>query len=1194
MSPRAAAWPLLLAVAAVTAALGPAAAAAATLSGGAASQQGLAAGTADTDAAAGPALKPLPQPLPEDAEGGGDNPHHAAVMAWADRFVQEQAARPARTADQLVPPDTKGESLLERLIGKQEQDSCGVDESKLPVERKHLVVLPAGDSFDASIGWLRLPEKANWDLMVIYYGSQPERFRCPLCAAVYQASGPKWRLAYRFTLLPEWEQYRERYQAIMFPDDDLVMDICTVNTMFSTLAAYDLLMAQPSLCDAAWSSSPWKIVFQNPSNILRFTTFNEIMAPAFNMSFFDNFIRESLYNAYYGWGLDFVWPFLLRYPVDKIAVVDQACVYHPPSLPQKGSSLYAAEAPFRQKEEESRRFAEYGYFDSEINKRGFWYQAAEVLGVVPKPVPKEAFLETSAKVLHTRLGPLYPVLLLGQSAVIGAGCFLILCLRIRGRRREAAFKAENGMQQADSSEVSEQAAAQPTQLPVAAAARAAAAAPASAARQAGPCQRLPFTDEFLHPLEQQKRLEARLTAVQAHSEMQEWLQKLFQTPASELTSTRLADAHRAAEAAKAAAVATAKAAAEAAVAVHAAAAAAKRAAKAAKEEPLQERDGFIDVPAPAPGCGNSSACVRAAAGGLLARCERPGSGFLRLRWPRFAEDARRWAAGPGPNGSCLPRQPGEAVRRDYLLVVPVGNDVSSVLEWLDLPDSATFDVVLLHYGSADPPPACPACAAVLHIAGPKWHLLWQATRLPVWRTLIAGKRAVMVADDDLVMDTCSINRAFEVFSAYGLLLGQPSLCPTAHRPSWYLHLLRDEAAVLRFVSMVEIMAPMFEMEFFQNFVRPSLHDAYTGWGLDFVWPFLLQYPRDRVAVIDDACMTHPHFAQAKKGEGSVYAALAKIVPYDSREEEARRDGQYNYYPSEVQALGFPYRPIEVVGMVPRPPVPPPPPPPPAQEPVAAAEAGPQTEHTTAEAQPVAGQEAAAEAQSTAAQAVAAEAQPAAAQKETADLVAYLKAAGVAQTVVLLEEAADQNQGLQPDAQHATAEQEQPEPATMSEAAASYGATFRAAVEAARQRVPAQQTPLAGGQQVQRAEAVQQADDDMPAAQQQELAAQLVAERTARTSQHQLAAASLPGVDPAAAAAAATPAAQPSVLARPEQLPNALMWTMQHWLLVMQLSVMVGAVVMLAAYSRQRRVGSPRPLPLFSPPTARLLPRSPKP
>jgi len=32
-----------------------------------------------------------------------------------------------------------------------------------------------------------------------------------------------------------------------------------------------------------------------------------------------------------------------------------------------------------------------------------------------------------------------------------------------------------------------------------------------------------------------------------------------------------------------------------------------------------------------------------------------------------------------------------------------------------------------------------------------------------------------------------------------------------------------------------LQAPIFEAGFFQSFARPSLWDAYTGWGLDFVW-----------------------------------------------------------------------------------------------------------------------------------------------------------------------------------------------------------------------------------------------------------------------------------------------------------------------------------------------------------------------
>lgn len=63
--------------------------------------------------------------------------------------------------------------------------------------------------------------------------------------------------------------------------------------------------------------------------------------------------------------------------------------------------------------------------------------------------------------------------------------------------------------------------------------------------------------------------------------------------------------------------------------------------------------------------------------------------------------------------------------------------------------------------------------------------------------------------------------------------------------------------VLRYVNMVEIMAPIFEMELFDRMVRPTLFDAYFGWGLDWLWPALLSYPPDKVAVIDEVCVYHP-------------------------------------------------------------------------------------------------------------------------------------------------------------------------------------------------------------------------------------------------------------------------------------------------------------------------------------------------
>ena len=35
--------------------------------------------------------------------------------------------------------------------------------------------------------------------------------------------------------------------------------------------------------------------------------FIEIMAPVFSMAFFNGFVAPTLYNAHYGWGLDFIW-----------------------------------------------------------------------------------------------------------------------------------------------------------------------------------------------------------------------------------------------------------------------------------------------------------------------------------------------------------------------------------------------------------------------------------------------------------------------------------------------------------------------------------------------------------------------------------------------------------------------------------------------------------------------------------------------------------------------------------------------------------------------------------------------------------------------------------------------------------------------------------------------------------------------
>jgi len=55
-------------------------------------------------------------------------------------------------------------------------------------------------------------------------------------------------------------------------------------------------------------------------------------------------------------------------------------------------------------------------------------------------------------------------------------------------------------------------------------------------------------------------------------------------------------------------------------------------------------------------------------------------------------------------------------------------------------------------------PCAPLLPQIVRAAGPKWQLVWQLTQLPIWPELLAGKKAVMVPDDDVILDTCAINR----------------------------------------------------------------------------------------------------------------------------------------------------------------------------------------------------------------------------------------------------------------------------------------------------------------------------------------------------------------------------------------------------------------------------------------------------
>ncbi|GAB4823075.1 hypothetical protein N2152v2_010121 [Parachlorella kessleri] len=172
--------------------------------------------------------------------------------------------------------------------------------------------------------------------------------------------------------------------------------------------------------------------------------------------------------------------------------------------------------------------------------------------------------------------------------------------------------------------------------------------------------------------------------------------------------------------------------------------------------------------------------------------------------------------------------PEDTSNRSYLVIAAAG-DVSEHGMWMDGLDSATFDVILLYYGS-DSNFTCPQCRDIVLRKGPKWRLLYEymTSNSSSWRSLSNQYKAVMVPDDDLRMNSGIIDLAFKVFSRHGLLLGQPSICRSDTSYTYWETVKQKVEFQLHYTAFVEVMAPMFEIGFFNTTVLDTLRTAYSA------------------------------------------------------------------------------------------------------------------------------------------------------------------------------------------------------------------------------------------------------------------------------------------------------------------------------------------------------------------------------
>ncbi|HEX2010597.1 MAG TPA: DUF707 domain-containing protein [Roseateles sp.] len=213
------------------------------------------------------------------------------------------------------------------------------------------------------------------------------------------------------------------------------------------------------------------------------------------------------------------------------------------------------------------------------------------------------------------------------------------------------------------------------------------------------------------------------------------------------------------------------------------------------------------------------------------------------------------------------------------LVILRAGDQSLHPQWIAAP-GRNFDLLVSYYGRT-PGRHCDSCDIYEHRPGPKWPCI--GALLDAHPQLIERYDAVWLPDDDLAADTATLVRMFDLFHAHGLQLAQPALT----RNSYYTFdtLLQQPGYVLRHMGFVEVMAPLFSRAALQR-CRETFALSRIGWGLDFVWPGLIDNAsRRRIAVLD---ATPVHHTRPVRG-GDLYKNHPDADPY---EDERRVLAQY--------------------------------------------------------------------------------------------------------------------------------------------------------------------------------------------------------------------------------------------------------------------------------------------------------------
>jgi hypothetical protein len=196
-------------------------------------------------------------------------------------------------------------------------------------------------------------------------------------------------------------------------------------------------------------------------------------------------------------------------------------------------------------------------------------------------------------------------------------------------------------------------------------------------------------------------------------------------------------------------------------------------------------------------------------------------------------------------------------RSKYLVFTSAG-DNANIHHWQK--GHRNFDLWISYYGDSDQRFKDRSDFYIAKKGGkfPNLHYIYQH-----WKDILDHYQAVLVMDDDIIIDGSGISRLFEIREQHDLWLLQPAFDPRGKISHGVTQV--KPFTLMRYTNFVEVTCPLFKTDKLFDFLEvydPSL----VGWGVDWWYSSFLEPDiKGKASIVDEITCINPH--NKAKGRG---------------------------------------------------------------------------------------------------------------------------------------------------------------------------------------------------------------------------------------------------------------------------------------------------------------------------------------